>query len=126
METKEAHLANLIIMAKADGVLHPMESLFIQGVAVRMGIPQGTFSRIASMPDLASKKIPKDVEIRIRQFCEIIILTQVDFQQHEEEKKLLYDIGTRMKIPVPKVDKLVEYLSKNKMPDHVISMMELL
>jgi uncharacterized tellurite resistance protein B-like protein len=126
METKEAHLANLINMAKADGVLHPIESLFIQGIAMKMGIAQGSFSRIAAMPDLASKKMSEDAETRIRQFCEIIILTQIDLMQHDEERKLLYEIGMRMKIPARKVDSLVEYLSKHKLPDNVISLMEVI
>lgn len=126
METKEAHLANLIMMAKADGVLHPMESLFIQGVAMRMGISEGSFRRVAAMPEYASKDIPEDVDTRVRQFCDIIILTQIDLIDHEEEKKLLYEVGMRMKIPARKVDKLVAYLSENKMPDNVISLMEVL
>lgn len=35
---KEAHLANMVKLAKVDGMIHPMESLFIQSLASRMGI----------------------------------------------------------------------------------------
>ena len=114
---KEAHLANLIQIAKADGVMHPMESLFIQGLSARMGIDSIAFQRVASSPELASKMVPTDDETRIRHFCELIVLSQVDFNSSSEEKELLEEIGRRMHIPEEKVLKLEKYLSENKLPD---------
>ncbi len=123
LENKEAHLANLIKIAKADGVLHPMESIFIQGIAMRMGIPQTSFSRIAAMPDLAPTTVPEDDETKFRQFCELVILSQVDFMKSDDEKKLLYEIGVHMHIPSQKVDNLEKFLSQNRMPDDVSELM---
>ncbi|MCZ4407606.1 hypothetical protein O3Q51_02210 [Cryomorphaceae bacterium 1068] len=113
---KESHLANLITLAKADGIMHPMESLFIQGVAARMGIDNVAFTRIARSPEIASKMVPTNDETRVRHFCELIVLTQVDFMGSDEEKRLLEEIGERMHIPKEKVTKLEKYLSENKLP----------
>jgi uncharacterized tellurite resistance protein B-like protein len=113
---KQAHLANLIHLAKADGIIHPMESLFIQGIAGRMGINQMDFIRISKNPERASKRIPADEETRVRNFCELIVLTQVDFSSNDAEKELLQEIGKRMQIPEEKVVKLEKYLSENKLP----------
>lgn len=124
METKEAHLANLMRMAKADGVLHPMESIFIQAIAVRMGISQTSFARIAAMPEMASSRITSNEEERLKQFCELIILSQVDVQKSEEEKKLLYEIGAQMHIPSQKVDNLEAFLEQNRLPEDISGLME--
>ncbi|HKK40430.1 MAG TPA: hypothetical protein VJ949_13500 [Cryomorphaceae bacterium] len=113
---KEAHLANLIAMAKADGIMHPMESLFIQGIAARMGIDNTAFARVSRSPELASKMVPSNDETRLRHFCELVVLTHVDFSGSDDEKKLLEEIGERMHISKEKVVKLEKYLAENKLP----------
>lgn len=121
---KEAHLANLIAMAKADGVMHPMESLFIQGIAARMGIDNTAFARVSRSPELASKMVPSNDETRLRHFCELVVLSHVDFSASDDEKKLLEEIGERMHISKDKVVKLEKYLSENKLPKDYIELYE--
>jgi uncharacterized tellurite resistance protein B-like protein len=121
---KQAHLANLINLAKADGIMHPMESLFIQGIAARMGINAMDFTRISKNPERASNTIPADDETRVRHFCELIVLTQVDFSSSDAEKELLQEIGKRMQIPEEKVIKLEKYLSENKLPSDYTDLLD--
>ena len=96
---------------------------FIQGIAVRMGIPQTSFSRIAAMPELAPTTVPVDEELKLKQFCELVILSQVDFQKSDDEKKLLYEMGAHMNIPSQKIDNLERFLSLNKLPNDVSELM---
>lgn len=120
---KEAHLANLVNLAKADGVMHPMESLFIQGIAGRMGIDNTAFQRVVRSPELASKMVPTNDETRLRHFCELVVLTQVDFNANNKEKEMLEEIGQRMGIPEDKVNKLEAYLAENKLPSDYTDLM---
>ncbi len=121
---KEAHLANLVKIAQADGQIHPMESMFIKGIAMRMGIDNTAFERIARSPQLASQMQPNDEETKLRNFCELVILSQVDFNKSEDERKLLHEMGNHLHIPSEKVDKLEEYLKKNKLSENVSKLME--
>jgi len=82
----KSNLANLILMPKADGVMHPMKSLFVQGLANQMKIDNVAFSRIAKSLELASKMVASDEETRVRHFCELIVLSQADFSSSKEEK----------------------------------------
>jgi uncharacterized tellurite resistance protein B-like protein len=121
---KEAHLANLIKIARADGEVHPMESLMIQGIAARMGINHQTFTKTSWYPDHASKAVPIDEETRYRHLCELIILTQVDLNKSNEEEKLLLEIAKRLHIPTEKVEKIRDFLSENKLPDNAKALMD--
>ncbi len=121
---KEAHLANMVKLAKVDGVIHPMESLFIQSLANRMDIDHDRLKTIIDDPDKISKVVPADMESRYRQFCELVILTQVDRIKNKDEKKLLKEMAEHLQIPAEKIKKLKAFLRENKMPMNAVSLLE--
>lgn len=73
---------------------------------------------------MASKMVPSNDETRLRHFCELVVLSYVDFSASDDEKKLLEEIGERMHIPKEKVVKLEKYLSENKLPKDYIELYE--
>ncbi len=113
---KETHVANLIALAKADGVLHAHELIFIQGIALRMGVDGQAFQRIVKYPDIVPQRIPESESDRIRQLGEMLALMHIDFNADKEELAFVERVGVRLGFTNTQVHKLVEFLQSNMLP----------
>jgi uncharacterized membrane protein YebE (DUF533 family) len=113
---KETHVANLIALAKADGVLHAHELIFIQGLALRMGVDGQSFQRIVKYPDVVPQRIPDNENDRLRQLGELIALMHIDFNADKEELSFVERIGVRLGFKSAEVDQLAEFLQSNMLP----------
>ncbi len=113
---KETHVANLIQLSKVDGQVSPHEIIFIQSLALRMGVDGDTFQRIVKYPDKVPFRIAKDEADRRRQLCELIVLAQIDQDKDMEELNLIEHMGAQLGFSVGLVDKLVSYFAHNPIP----------
>lgn len=113
---RETHVKHLIQLAKADGQVHPHELIFIQSLALRMGIDGSVFQRIASHPDLVPFRMASREEDRFTQLCELVMLLHIDQQTEPEELAYVEKVGMKLGFSAEKVDKLVDYFGSNPMP----------
>ncbi len=113
---KETHIKHLINLAKADGQVHPHELIFIQSLALRMGIDGAVFQRIASHPDLVPFRISTKDDERFAQLCELVMLLHIDQGSDPEELSYVEQVGVKLGFSAELVDKLVDYFRSNPMP----------
>lgn len=114
---RETHLMHLINLAKADGQAHPHEIIFIQSLALRMGIDGSVFQRIASHPDLVPFRIASLVEDRFAHLCELVMLLHIDQKTEPEELAYVEKIGIKLGFTSAMVDRLVNYFRSKPMPE---------
>ena len=119
---KETHIANMINLAKLDGVLHQHEAMFIQSLALRMGINPIVFQRIVERPESTPKRIPTSEKERFQQICELIVLATIDQNGDKNELEFIKQHAVKMGIPDFKVNKLFEYLKTNTLPEDLNSL----
>lgn len=119
---KETHIANMINLAKIDGILHPHESMFIQSLALRMGINPIVFQRIVERPENTPTRIPTSERERFRQICELIVLATIDQNGDQQELEFIKSHAVKMGIPDYKVNKLFDYLKTNTIPKDLNSL----
>ncbi len=113
---KETHIANLISLAKMDGVLHAHELIFIQGLALRMGVDGQGFQRIVKYPELVPQRLPENEKDRLQQLSELIVLLHIDFNADSEELRFVQKVGEKFGYTATQVDALVKYLQHNTLP----------
>lgn len=113
---KETHIANMINLAKLDGFLHPHEAMFIQSLALRMGINPIVFQRIVERPENTPARIPTGEKERFQQICELVVLAMIDQNGDEKELEFIKQHAVKMGISDFKVDKLFDYLKTHTMP----------
>lgn len=116
---KETHIANLIHLARIDGVLHPHEAIFIQSLALRMGINPIVFQRIVERPENTPSRIPKSERERFQQVCELVVLATIDQANDEKELDFIQQHAKKLGISDLKVNKLFEYLKTHSMPSDI-------
>lgn len=116
---KETHIANMISLAKIDGVLHPHEAMFIQSLALRMGINPFVFQRIIERSENTPTHISICDKERFQQVCELIILATIDQDGNEEEFEYIKQYAEKMGIPKYKVSMLFDYLVTHSVPKDV-------
>lgn len=113
---KETHIKHLISLAKSDSQVHPHELIFIQSLALRMGIDGAVFQRIALHPDLVPFRISTKDEERFAQLCELVMLLHIDQGSNPEELLYLEQIGMKLGFTAGLVGQLVDYFRNNTMP----------
>lgn len=118
---RETHVMHLINLAKADGHIHPHELIFIQSLALRMGIDGSVFQRIATHPDLVPFRIASREEDRFAQLCELVMLLHIDQKTEPEELAYVEKIGIKLGFTSALVDQLVNYFGSNPMPQDLES-----
>lgn len=113
---KATHIANLIALSKVDGDVHPHELIFIQSLALRMGVDGAAFQRIAKYPDLVPERISGSEDERLGQLSELIILAHIDLEKDTKELELIKKMGLKLSFTDAQIDRLVAYLDAHPMP----------
>ena len=113
---KATHVANLIALSKADGEVHPHELIFIQSLALRMGVDGAEFQRIVKYPDLVPERISASADERLRQLSELIILAHIDLEKDTKELEMIKKMGQKLSFTDVQIDKLTNYLDAHPMP----------
>lgn len=101
-------LSELIAFARADEVLKVSEYEFLYTIATQLGIDKETFD--ALFRKKAEKIILKPQSERIVQFHRLVLLMNVDKEQHHTELRRLHNIGLRMGLPPSAIDQVLSVM----------------
>lgn len=109
-------LSEMIAFARADHEMKDAEYDFLLGVAGHLGIDKPTFD---SLLDTKVEKImPKTQAERILQFHRLVLLMNVDQEQHQLEIGKLHNVGLGMGLPPSAIEQVLTVM--HKYPNKVV------
>lgn len=115
-EEKISILSELIAFARADVAIKSSEYHFLLGVAKQLGVAREVFdSLLKKKPQKTSLKSQAD---RILQFHRLVLLMNIDREQHNTELQRLHTIGLKMGLPPSAIDQVL--LLMHRYPDKII------
>lgn len=104
-EEKLSILSEMIAFARTDYAIKDSEYEFLLGVASQLGVDKDTFD---SLFDTKVEKImPKTQAERILQFHRLVLLMNVDHEQHQLEISQLHNIGLGMGLPPSAIEQVL-------------------
>ncbi len=109
-EEKLSILAEMIAFAKADHAIKDSEYDFLLGVAAQLGVDKTTFDSLFKTE--VQKIMPKTQADRIVQFHRLVLLMNVDQEQHQIEVSELHNIGLRMGLPPSAIEQVLTIMHK--------------
>lgn len=109
-EEKLSILSEMIAFARVDHSLKDSEYQFLLGVASNLGINKKTFE--ALLKQKSPKVTLKSQAERIVQFNRLLLLMNVDQEQHQKEISKLYNIGLHMGLPPSAISQVLEVMHK--------------
>ena len=109
-------LSEMIAFAKADHALKDSEYNFLFGVAVSLGIDKEIFDSL--LRKQIKIVIPKTQADRILQFHRLVLLMNVDQEQHQIEISKLHNIGLGMGLPPSAIEQVLTVM--HDYPDKII------
>ncbi len=115
-EEKLSILSEMIAFARVDNKLKPSEYSFLLQVASRLGVEKDVLEDL--LKQKAKKKILKSQADRIVQFHRLLLMMNIDQEQHEDEIRRLHEIGLSMGLPPTAVAQVLEVM--HKYPDKII------
>lgn len=115
-EEKLSILSEMIAFARADKVLKASEYSFLVDVASSLGIGKAILDGL--LEEKAEKKILKTQTERIVQFHRLVLLMNVDREQHQSEIRKLHNIGLSMGLPPSAISQVLEVM--HQYPNKVV------
>lgn len=115
-EEKLSILSELISFARVDHSLKRSEYEFLLKVADNLGIDPDTLKRL--LREKPPKVRLKTQAERIVQFHRLLLLMNIDHEQHKKEISTLYNIGLKMGLPPVAIGQVLEVM--HKYPDNVV------
>lgn len=115
-EEKLSILSELIAFAMADDVVRVSEYKFLLDVALQLGVDKDTFDSL--FHKRAEKVILRPQSERIVQFHRLLLLMNVDSEQHDTEIRRLHNIGLRMGLPPSAIDQVLMVM--HQYPDMIV------
>lgn len=106
----------MIAFAKADDIVKDSEYNFLYSVALQLGINKETFD---SLFDTKVAKIQLKTQAeRILQFHRLVLLMNVDHEQHATEVSQLHNIGLGMGLPPSAIEQVL--IVMHQYPDKIV------
>lgn len=103
-----SHFANIVRIAKSDGIITQEEIAFLQNVANKYNIENDKFQEIFKNPD----KFPTIGHLncleRIERLYDLVIMIKADDVVAVEEVSALRKIATGLAFPIKDIDKIVD------------------
>jgi len=115
-EEKLSILSEMIAFARVDEQMKQSEYLFLKGVARLLKVDEPTFNHL--LRNKAEPKKLKNQAERLVQFHRLLLLMNVDQEQHRLEIHELHNIGLRMGLPPSAIDQVLEVM--HQYPDNAI------
>ena len=115
-EEKLSILSEMISFARVDHSLKESEYGFLLKVASSLGIDKKTFEGL--LKEKSPKVVLKSQAERIVQFHRLLLLMNVDQEQHKKEIDTLYNIGLRMGLPPAAITQVLEVM--HNYPNNVV------
>lgn len=88
-----SHFRNLVMIAKADGVISPEERKMLDRIGAHIGLSQDQIQGILKNPKQFSSNTPYNHEERFEQIVNLIQMAQVSGQIQDPEMKVLERIA---------------------------------
>lgn len=109
-------LKDMIAFARADEVIRESEYRFLSGVAQLLGIDKNTFDSLFHTTS-GKIRLPSDTE-RILHFHRLLLLMNIDEEQHLSEISRLHNIGLALGLPPSGIDQALRVM--HRYPDKII------
>lgn len=102
-------LSEMIAFARVDYALKNSEYQFLMGVAERLGVSKAALDKLLQdeNPPKSSLRTQTD---RIIQFHRLLLLMNIDKEQHQDEVRKLYNIGLGMGLPPSAIGQVLEVM----------------
>ncbi len=109
MEDKKLiHLKNLMTIAFADGVLDPMEKEFIIEKASMLGIEEKELNDMFKEALNLKQRIVHTTVRKEEQMADAILMAVLDGYLHENEQKILHELGKTLGFSKIYVDEIIQ------------------
>jgi len=109
-------LSEMIAFARVDESLKESEYQFLIKVAFNLGIDKKTFDTLLDQKTV--KPVLKSQSERIVQFHRLLLLMNIDDEQHEKEISLLHTIGLKMGLPPTGITQVLKVM--HKFPNKIV------
>ena len=104
-EEKLSILSEMIAFAKIDKIVKQPEYNFLLSVATQLGVDRETFDSLFEKE--IAHIIPKSQADRILHFHRLVLLMNVDDEQHQIEVSRLHNIGLGMGLPPSAIEQVL-------------------
>ena len=115
-DEKLSMLSQMISFAQADNVLKIAEYHFLLSIASSLGVEKDAFDNL--LQDRVDNKILQNQSERIVQFHRLVLLMNIDKEQHPSEIRKLYDMGLWLGLPPSAIGQVLEVM--HQYPDKVV------
>jgi uncharacterized tellurite resistance protein B-like protein len=105
---KKFHVANLISIAKADGVLTTEEVIFIKSVAIKLGVSSKEFNEVVLNAETVKEETPVTDDGRIQALFNILTMMSLDMNANEEEIRICEHLAELIGFTKEQVDKAIK------------------
>ena len=102
------HLKNLMTIAFADGVLDPMEKEFIIEKASMLGIEEKELNDMFKEALNLKQRIVHTTVRKEEQMADAILMAVLDGYLHENEQKILHELGKTLGFSKIYVDEIIQ------------------
>ncbi len=102
------HLKNLMTIAFADGILDPMEKEFIIEKASMLGIEEKELNEMFKEALNLKQKIVQTSVRKEEQMADAILMAVLDGYLHENEQKILHELGRTLGFSKIYVDEIIQ------------------
>lgn len=109
-------LSEMIAFARVDHTLKQSEYGFLLRVALSLGVSKEVFDGL--LKQRSPKVRLKTQAERIVQFHRLMLLMNIDHEQHKKEINTLYNIGLKMGLPPAAISQVLEVM--HRYPDNVV------
>lgn len=106
--TRLLHLKNLMTIALADGVLDPLEKEFIIEKASILGIEEKELNEMFKEALNFNQKIVQTTIKKEEQMADAILMAVLDGYLHENEQKILLELGNTLGFSKAYVDEIIQ------------------
>ena len=115
-EEKLSILSEMIAFARTDHEIKDSEYDFLLGVAKQLGIDKTTFDALLKAG--VDKIMPRTQAERIVQFHRLVLLMNIDQEQHQLEIGKLHNVGLGMGLPPSAIEQVLMVM--HQYPDKII------
>jgi uncharacterized tellurite resistance protein B-like protein len=106
--TRLLHLKNLMTIALADGILDPMEKEFIIEKASMLGIEEKELNEMFKEALNLNQKIVRTTIKKEEQMADAILMAVLDGYLHDNEQKILHELGDKLGFSKTYVDEIIQ------------------
>jgi hypothetical protein len=121
---QKGHFRNLVLLARVDGVVSPMENQLLQKVARRLSLTDEQVEEICSNPDDYPMIPPVSREERYERFIQLIQLLVVDGISDKREEIMVRKLGVQLGFTPERIEEkfpiILEHLRKGMTREEVL------